>query len=85
MMHDLVHHIPTTEAFRASHAGPGTTRAIIRDGATSDGSSVSMMLEAMSELMAMRMATFSVRDGRSKRRKGDHQGLKPCKPCDNRC
>ena len=64
--HDLIRHIPATEAFRASHAGPGATRAVVRDGATDDRGAVgdlNMMLDAMGELVAMSKATSSVRDG----------------------
>jgi hypothetical protein len=78
--HNLVHHIPATETFRASHAGPGATRAVVRDGATGDRGAVgdlNMMLDAMGELVAMSKATSSVRDGGRKRREGDHQDLDP--------
>jgi hypothetical protein len=77
-MHDRNHHIPATEAFGASHAGPGAARAVVRDGALSDGGSVSdlkVVLEAMGELVAVSNAASSVRDGGNECREGDHQDL----------
>jgi hypothetical protein len=75
---DRKHHIPATEAFGASHAGPGAARAVVRDGALSDRGSVSdlnVVLEAMSELVAVSKAASSLRDGGRKRREGGHQDL----------
>jgi hypothetical protein len=77
-MHDRNHHIPATEAFGASHAGPGAARAVVRDGALSDGGSVSdlkVVLEAMGELVAVSKAASGVRDGGNECREGDHQDL----------
>jgi hypothetical protein len=38
-------------------------------------SDLNMVLDAMSELVAMRIASSGVRDSGSKRRKGNHQNL----------
>lgn len=64
------------EPLRATCTGPGTARTVVRDGATGDGVGVSdlnVILDTMGDLMAMSMATSSVRDGGSNCREGDHQ------------